>query len=66
MDKEFSLILLGKKLQISRRIACSAAQINYSVRDPEVKLSPFSLLLIMKSTLIYFSEERERGKKEKL
>lgn len=43
MDKEFSLILMWKKFQLSgRRIACSAAQINYSVTDPEMKLSTFT------------------------
>lgn len=41
IDKEFGLIMLWKKLQISGRIACSAAQINYPVRDPEIKLILF-------------------------
>lgn len=41
---------------------CSAAQINDSVRDPEMKLSLFSLLLIVKSTLIYFNEGKSKEK----
>lgn len=61
MDKEFSLILMWKKVQLSGRIACSAAQINYSVTDPEIKLSTFTAVN-QKKYINIFQQGEGKGK----
>lgn len=61
MDKEFSLILMWKKVQLSGRIACSVAQINYSVTDPEIKLSTFTAVN-QKKYINIFQQGEGKGK----